>query len=113
MGLFQVMPFHFAGGEDGYQPATNARRGLAYLEQALQARGGEVRLGLAGYNAGINGAKRPEANWPRETQRYVRWGSQIYADASQGIDWSESLQDWLSSGGAGLCAQARQRLGLN
>jgi hypothetical protein len=112
MGLFQVMPFHFASGEDGHDPETNARRGLAYLQSALDERGGEVRLGLAGYNAGINGAKRPEASWPAETLRYVEWGLGIYADAREGKDHSAYLQEWLERGGAGLCEQAGRRLGL-
>jgi soluble lytic murein transglycosylase-like protein len=113
MGLFQVMPFHFAGGEDGYDPEVNARRGLAYLQSALDARGGEIRLAFAGYNAGINGARRPESIWPAETARYVYWGMGIYGDARQGKDQSQYLDEWLASGGAGLCDQAGQRLGLN
>jgi hypothetical protein len=112
MGLFQVMPFHFDGGEDGRDPQTNARRGLAYLQSALEARGGEVRLGLAGYNAGINGARRPESAWPAETLRYVEWGMGIYSDAMEGKDHSDHLQEWLERGGAGLCEQAGRRLGL-
>jgi hypothetical protein len=112
MGLFQVMPFHFAAGEDGHDPQTNARRGLGYLQNALDARGGEVRLGLAGYNAGINGADRPEDLWPAETLRYVEWGMGIYSDAREGKDQSAYLQEWLERGGHRLCEQAGQRLGL-
>jgi hypothetical protein len=112
MGLFQVMPFHFSDGEDGHDPQTNARRGLAYLQNALDARGGEIRLALAGYNAGINGAKRPENLWPAETLRYVYWGVGIYSDAREGKDHSVYLQEWLERGGAGLCEQAGRRLGL-
>jgi soluble lytic murein transglycosylase-like protein len=112
MGLFQVMPFHFAAGEDGHDPQTNARRGLAYLQNALDARGGEVRLAFAGYNAGINGAKRPENLWPAETLRYVYWGVGIYSDAREGKDHSPYLQEWLDRGGSRLCEQAGRRLGL-
>jgi hypothetical protein len=113
MGLFQVMPFHFAAGEDGHDPQTNARRGLAYLQNALDARGGEVRFGLAGYNAGISGAQHPENLWPAETLRYVEWGIGIYSDAQEGRDHSPYLQEWLERGGARLCEQAGERLGLN
>lgn len=109
MGLFQVMPFHFSGGEDPYIPGTNAYRGLAYLRSALDARGGDVRLAFAGYNGGINGAKRPESTWPAETIRYVYWGTGIYADARQGKGQSERLDEWLGRGGASLCAQAASR----
>jgi len=112
MGLFQVMPYHFESGEDPYKPATNARRGLDYLKQALEARSGVVRLGLAGYNGGIAGAQRPESQWASETQRYVYWGTGIYEDAVNRISTSERLEEWLGRGGASLCAQAAQRLGF-
>ncbi len=113
MGLFQVMPYHFAAGEDPYQPGTNAARGLAYLQRALEARGGDVRLAFAGYNGGIAGAQRPESSWPAETIRYVYWGWGIYNDARAGKNSSARLDEWLSSGGASLCAQAASRLGIS
>jgi len=112
MGLFQVMPYHFESGEDPYKPATNARRGMGYLGQALAARNGVVRLGFAGYNGGISGAKRPESQWANETQRYVYWGNGIYDDAVNGKASSERLNEWLGHGGASLCKQAAQRLGI-
>ena len=74
MGLFQVMPLHFVSGEDPYKPGINAMRGLAYLKNALEARGGNIKYGLAGYNGGITGAKRPESAWSNEMIRYVYWG---------------------------------------
>ena len=113
MGLFQVMPYHFEGGEDPYKPATNARRGLNYLQQALDARGGVIRYGFAGYNGGITGAKRSESQWPNETQRYVYWGTGIYEDAQNGRSNSDRLDEWLGRGGSSLCKQAAQRLGIN
>ena len=112
-GLFQVMPYHFESGEDPYNPATNALRGLDYLGRALAARDGAVRLGFAGYNGGITGAKRPESQWADETKRYVYWGSGIYKDAVNGKQTSERLNEWLVSGGASLCNQAANRLGIN
>jgi soluble lytic murein transglycosylase-like protein len=111
MGLFQVMPYHFENGEDPYKPATNALRGLDYLRRALDARGGVIRLGFAGYNGGITGAKRPESQWANETQRYVYWGTGIYADAVAGKVNSDRLNEWLNRGGASLCNQAAERLG--
>ncbi len=113
MGLFQVMPFHFVSGEDPYKPGTNAKRGLSYLKKALEARGGDIRLALAGYNGGITGAKQPENAWPAETIRYVYWGSGIYADAKKGNAHSDRLSEWLGRGGASLCAQAAQRIGVS
>ncbi len=111
MGLFQVMPYHFEAGENSYDPATNARRGLGYLSDSL-ATHITPRLALAGYNGGINGVKRPEYQWANETVRYAYWGSGIYAEASAGDQESATLNEWLNAGGASLCAQARQRLGL-
>lgn len=112
MGLFQVMPYHFGSDEDPYKPNTNARRGLAYLKSALEARGGVTRLALAGYNAGITGAQKPENAWPAETIRYVYWGTGIYKDAQNGKEASARLEEWLAAGGASLCRQASQHLGL-
>jgi len=109
MGLFQVMPFHFQGSEDPYKPGTNAYRGLAYLKNALNARGGSIKLALAGYNGGITGAKRPESAWSNEMIRYVYWGTGIYSDAKEGHSQSERLNEWLGRGGASLCKQAAGR----
>jgi soluble lytic murein transglycosylase-like protein len=112
MGLFQVMPYHFEDGEDPYKPAINAKRGLDYLYRALEARNWQVRYGFAGYNGGITGAKRPESQWANETQRYVYWGTGIFEDAQQGKTQSDRLEEWLERGGASLCNQAAQRLGI-
>jgi hypothetical protein len=112
MGLFQVMPYHFAAGEDPYAPAVNAKRGLAYLARSLEAAGGDARLALAGYNGGIGVIGQPESSWKAETQRYAYWGSGIYADASSGLQASPRLDEWLASNGLSLCRQAGQRLGI-
>ncbi len=111
-GLFQVMPFHFQNGEDPFEPETNARRGMAYLRRALDAFSQDTRLALAGYNGGIGGASRGESAWAAETLRYVHWGTGIYEDARAGKQHSARLQAWLEAGGASLCAQARQVLGV-
>ena len=112
MGLFQVMPYHFSAGENAYQPGTNALRGLNYLRQALN-KGGSIRMAFAGYNGGISGASQGEAYWHAETQRYVYWGTGIYAAAQAGETTSVRLNEWLAAGGASLCAQAARNLGLN
>jgi hypothetical protein len=113
MGLFQVMPFHFAGGEDPYNPDTNAARGMDYLKRSLEAANGDTRLALAGYNGGIGVIGRSESSWAAETQRYAYWGSGIYAEASNGVAESLRLQEWIEAGGASLCRQAHSRLGIN
>jgi hypothetical protein len=113
MGLFQVMPYHFASGDNPYNPDTNAARGLAYLKRSLEAADGDARLTLAGYNGGIGVIGRSEFSWAGETQRYAYWGSGIYAEATNGATQSLRLQEWIAAGGASLCRQARSRLGIN
>ena len=112
IGLFQVMPFHFAGTDEPYAPATNAARGLDYLARSLAAAEGDVRLAFAGYNGGIGTIHRPEWDWPSETVRYVHWSTGIYSDARAGAILSPRLEEWLAAGGASLCRNARQHLQL-
>ncbi len=107
-GLFQVMPYHFAQGEDRTSPNTNALRGLNYLRKSLDHFDGDAGLALAGYNGGINGASRPSNEWAQETRDYQYWGINIYADALAGKASSPTLDKWLAAGGASLCAQAGQ-----
>ena len=107
-GLFQVMPFHFQPGEDARDPGTNARRGLAYLARALELSAGRVDLALAGYNGGLSRISQAPDSWPAETQRYVAWGSAIYADITGGRPTSPALQAWLEAGGARLCRASSQ-----
>ncbi len=111
MGLFQVMPYHFSENEAPYNPDTNARRGMAYLSKALNTHQ-EIRLALAGYNGGIGTAAKPESAWPNETIRYVYWGTEIYQDAASLSEFSPRLEEWMSAGGASLCSQAEERLGI-
>lgn len=106
-GLFQVMPFHFAAGEDMLDVQTNATRGLNYLSQGLIKANGHVGLALAGYNGGHGVINRGSASWPAETQRYYYWGSRIYEEATSGVEASPTLQEWLNAGGGGLCSRAK------
>ncbi len=103
------MPYHFAEGENPFSPNTNAARGLNYLRNSLEAFHGDSGLALAGYNGGINGARRPQSEWAQETLAYQFWGENIYADAAAGRQSSPVLEQWLAAGGASLCAQAEQR----
>lgn len=112
MGLFQVMPYHFLRGENAYDPETNARRGLDYLRRSFERANGDARLALAGYNGGIGVIGRAESTWPAETKRYVYWGA-IYNDAAQNADHSPRLDEWYKIAGAGMCARARQHLGID
>lgn len=109
-GLFQVMPFHFAAGEDMLDVQTNALRGLTYLAQGLELADGHAGLALAGYNGGHGVIKRGWATWASETQRYYYWGTRIYAEAVSGMETSPTLDEWLNAGGRTLCSRASQSL---
>ncbi len=113
MGLFQVMPYHFEEGERPFDPDTNAARGMEYLLAGLELSNGHAGLALAGYNGGHGVIGRDYDTWANETQRYYRWGSGIYREASAGWESSPTLQDWLDAGGRSLCAQAEVYLGLS
>jgi soluble lytic murein transglycosylase-like protein len=112
IGLFQVMPFHFAVTDLPYAPETNAARATDYLSRALSAAEGNPPLALAGYNGGLSVIGRAEWAWPAETVRYVYWGTGIYDDARRGAGASPRLDEWLAAGGSGLCRQARGHLHL-
>ena len=111
-GLFQVMPFHFAPGEDAFAPETNAGRGLAYFAERLEQTQGDVGRAFAGYNGGHVAAASSWSEWQPETQRYYVWSTGIYEDVQAGLEESPTLQEWLAAGGASLCRQAASRLGL-
>jgi len=107
-GLFQVMPFHFTAGEVMTDPETNARRGADFLAFCMDYANNDSSLAMACYNGGPSIVHRDFSTWANETQRYYRWGSTIYGDARQNLAQSEALNTWLSAGGSGLCAIARQ-----
>lgn len=109
-GLFQVMPFHFAAGEDMLDVNTNATRGMNYLTGSLERADGHAGLALAGYNGGHGVINRGWAAWASETQRYYYWGAQIYAEAVAGMESSPTLAEWLDIGGKSLCARASQSI---
>lgn len=111
-GLFQVMPFHFTEGEDRFNPDTNALRGMNYFAERMQQTAGDVGRAFAGYNGGHVAAGGSWDSWAAETQRYYTWSTGIFADVQAGNTTSETLNRWLQAGGASLCQQAAQRLGL-
>jgi len=75
-GLMQLMPGTAARFKvhDIWDPAENIRGGSAYLRFLLDLFDGDLRLALAGYNAGENAVKKYGYEIPpyRETQNYVR-----------------------------------------
>ncbi len=112
-GLFQVMPFHFSGGESMLDPDTNAMRGLNFYNEQLRYTGNDIMLSFAGYNGGFAASGGSYSNWPDETKRYHTWAKGIYEDAQSGATSSETLDTWLAAGGAAGCQIAAARLNLN
>ncbi|MFZ4815510.1 MAG: transglycosylase SLT domain-containing protein [Phototrophicaceae bacterium] len=104
-GLFQVMPFHFASGEDMLHPDTNALRGTAHLNDCLGWSNNDVGLALACYNGGPRMITN-RAAWDSQVSAYYNWGTGIYADALENRRSSQTLTRWLAAGGARLCDQA-------
>jgi hypothetical protein len=112
-GLFQVMPFHFSAGENSLDPDTNARRGLNYFVERIAQTNGDLGRAFAGYNGGHVAAGGNWSTWARETQRYYTWSTGIHNDIQAGLTESPTVQQWMQAGGASLCRQAANRLGLD
>jgi len=114
-GLLQVMPQHFAPGEDPFDPETNARRGLGILYECLTSNYNprrDIGLAFACYNGGPSVFVTPWEYWPQQSRDYYTWGTGIYADALVHMTGSETLDRWLQAGGQELCLAARRTLGL-
>lgn len=111
-GLFQVMPFHFALGENMLNPETNAYRSANFIRECGRYAKGDPGMIMACYNGGPSVMTRPVERWANETLRYYRWGVGIYHDALQNADESATLHEWLAAGGASLCQRADSILGL-
>ncbi len=75
-GLMQLMPGTAAryGVKDSFNPVENVRGGAAYLRDLLDMFDQDLRLALAGYNAGENAVIRYGNRIPpySETENYVR-----------------------------------------
>jgi len=74
-GLMQLMPATAADHAvtDTFDPAQNIAGGARYLRKLVDLFDGDLRLALAGYNAGENAVWRYQGIPPyRETQEYVR-----------------------------------------
>jgi soluble lytic murein transglycosylase-like protein len=75
IGLMQLIPSTAKrfGVEDPFKPIDNLRGGMAYLQWLLRRFDGNLRLALAGYNAGEAAVERYGGVPPYpETRRYVR-----------------------------------------
>lgn len=74
-GLMQLIPetAERFGVRDVWDPKENLRGGMAYLRWLLDHFEGDVKLALAGYNAGEGAVQRHQGVPPfAETQEYVR-----------------------------------------
>lgn len=111
-GLFQVMPFNFAPGDDFFDVETNARRGIGVLLECLGQANYDAGRAMACYNGGPGTLNTVYTNWYDETQRFYTWGTGIYADALAGRAESATLNRWLAEGGAALCQRAAAVLRL-
>jgi|GEM_PF-207701 len=82
-GLMQLMPATARrfGVRNIFDPAENVEAGTRYLRWLLNTFGGDVRLALAGYNAGEGAVMKYGWRVPpyRETQEYVRRITERYA----------------------------------
>ena len=75
MGLMQLMPetARELGVSNPFDPQQNVDAGVRHLKQMLENNKGDVRLGLAAYNAGQGAVNRNNGVPPyRETQDYVK-----------------------------------------
>lgn len=112
LGLFQVPADVFARRDDPFDPATNAELGLQRFTDLYARTNGDLGLTFAAYIGGEDMLGLSPAQWPDPVQSYQFWASGIYEEAEMGLRESPTLIDWYRSGGAGLCAQAADVLGL-
>ncbi len=84
-GLMQLMPGTAArfGVRNIFDPAQNIEGGARYMSWLLRRFDGDVRLALAGYNAGEGAVMKYGRRVPpyRETQNYVRTIGTRYAQS--------------------------------
>lgn len=74
-GLMQIMPFNnsYLGITDATDPYQNIMGGVKLLKQYIDMYDGDVKLGLAAYNAGPGNVNKYNGVPPfKETQNYIR-----------------------------------------
>lgn len=111
VGLMQVMPFYFDNGENMLDPDTNVYHGMRIFQECLNVfADGDVGIAAACYNGGASITQTSYVNWPQETQSYYDWANGLWNDVVNGVSDSDTLEDWLASGGSRLCAIAAEDL---
>jgi soluble lytic murein transglycosylase-like protein len=81
MGLMQLMPVtaRRLNVTNPFDPAQNVDAGVRHLKQLLNNFGGDVRLTLAAYNAGVGAVMRSSGVPPySETRNYVKRITNLY-----------------------------------
>lgn len=112
-GLMQLIPATARrfGVADPWDPHQNLRGGMAYLRWLLDHFEGDLRLALAGYNAG-EGAVRNHGGVPpfAETRNYVRRVARILGVTEEGLSLVDTRP---RAGGPSLGTRAREGLGAD
>jgi len=107
VGLMQVMPFHFANGDNMLNPDTNVQRGMSVFYECLtQFASWDLGMALACYNGGPAVTQSDYDTWAAETQYYYRWATGLWNDVVHGRETSKTLAEWLAAGGERLCDDA-------
>jgi hypothetical protein len=118
-GLVQVMPLNFQDGDNQLDLNTNVRTGMKVFNDCLRwttnpSFGGnpnaspDVGVALACYNGGPGVISMSRSDWYEESQNYYKWGTGIWQEASQGLTYSNTLNEWINAGGIHLCNRALQ-----
>jgi soluble lytic murein transglycosylase-like protein len=96
IGLMQLMPGTAARYKvsDIWEPAANVRGGAAYLRDLLDMFDQDLRLALAGYNAGEGAVMKHGRQIPPypETQQYVRKVLQFLWDEQRSVPTRKPVQ---------------------